>query len=378
MVVASAFISSFTVFGIAYSFGAFFDSMADDFGTGKGATALMFSITSAWYFGIGLITGRATDRFGPRVVLVVGAVFLGVGLLATSQVGSIWLGYVTYGLGAGTAVACAYVPMVATVSGWFVRRRTTAIGIAVAGIGIGTLTVAPLSEVLIDANGWRRAYVVLGLAGTAALLVASVLARRPPAPTDAAPVQLRRLARDRSFVVLYVATVLVSLALFVPFVFVKTYAIDEGVDAGPAAALVGVIGASSVLGRLGLGALGGRFGPAKLLQLSFALMATSFVLWLIAGDSLALLIAFTTVMGLAYGGFIALAPAVAASLFGTAGLGGLLGALYTAAGVGGLFGPPLAGELIDRTSYATAIVAAMVVTASASLVLFALPAAGAT
>ncbi len=40
---AAAFLSMFTVFGIVYSFGAFFDSMAKDFGTGKGATALMFS-----------------------------------------------------------------------------------------------------------------------------------------------------------------------------------------------------------------------------------------------------------------------------------------------------------------------------------------------
>src|SRR5688572_13287539 len=120
LVVGSTFLSTFTVFGIAYSFGAFFDSMAADFGTGKSATALMFSITTAWYFGIGPLSGKAVDRFGPRPVLAVAAVTLGGGLLATAQVQSIWIGYITYGLGAGTAVACAYVPMVATVGGWFV------------------------------------------------------------------------------------------------------------------------------------------------------------------------------------------------------------------------------------------------------------------
>ena len=51
---------------------------------------------------------------------------------------------------------------------------------------------------------------------------------------------------------------LLSSALFVPFVFIKTYATDDGIDAGPAAALVGIIGASSVVGRLGLAALGSR------------------------------------------------------------------------------------------------------------------------
>lgn len=137
--VAAAFVSTFTVFGVAYSFGAFFDSMADEFGTGRGLTALMFSVTTALYFGGGVVSGRFADRYGPRPVMVVGTVSLGLGLLATSAVGSIWLGYITYGLGVGTAVACGYVPMVAMVGGWFERRRTTALGIAVAGIGAGTL-----------------------------------------------------------------------------------------------------------------------------------------------------------------------------------------------------------------------------------------------
>ena len=66
----------------------------------------------------GFVGGPLADRFGPRIVLVVGAVMLGVGLLATSAVDSIWVGYFTYGLGVGTAVACAYVPMVATVGAW--------------------------------------------------------------------------------------------------------------------------------------------------------------------------------------------------------------------------------------------------------------------
>ena len=86
VVVAAAFLSMFVVYGIVYSFGTFFDSMAEDFGTGKGATALMFSITTAWYFGLGLVSGKAADRYGPRPILVVAAGVLGVALLLTSRV----------------------------------------------------------------------------------------------------------------------------------------------------------------------------------------------------------------------------------------------------------------------------------------------------
>jgi MFS family permease len=374
VVVGAAFLGMFVVYGIVYSFGAFFDSMAADFGTGKGATALMFSITTAGYFGLGVVSGRAADRYGPRPLMIAGAVTLCAGLLATSRVQSIWVGYLTYGVGVGIAVACVYVPMVATVGGWFTRRRTTALGIAVAGIGAGTLVLAPLSERLIDARGWRSAYVVLGIGGAALLLLAAIGARRPPVDLTQPSVPLGRIVRDRGFVILYVSIVLLSAALFVPFVFIKSYATERGIDDGPAAALVGIIGASSVAGRLGLGALGSRLDATRLMQLSYGTMAASFAIWLVAGDRYLLLLAFAVVMGVAYGGFIALAPAVTAVLFGTVGLGGVLGALYTAAGIGGLVGPPIIGTVIDGTSYAGGILVAMALSVASTIVLWMLPA----
>lgn len=374
IVVAAAFLSMFVVYGIVYSFGTFFDSMAEDFGTGKGATALMFSITTAWYFGLGLVSGKAADRYGPRPVLLVAAAVLGVALLLTSRVQSIWLGYVTYGVGVGVAVACAYVPMVATVGAWFVKRRTTALGVAVAGIGVGTLVVAPIAERLIDAHGWRTAYVILGAAGALLLLVASLGASRPPVTVVQEPVVLKEVARERGFVILYIAILTLSASLFTPFVFMKSYATDHGIDDGPAAALVGIIGASSVVGRLGLGGLGARLGATLLTQVSFAVLTLSFLIWLAAGESYAMLVAFSIVMGVAYGGFIALTPAVAAGLFGTVGLGAILGALYTAAAIGGLVGPPVIGTVIDDVSYSAGIILSMVITAVATAVLFLLPA----
>ena len=76
----------------------------------------------------------------------------------------LWLGYLTYGLGVGVGVACAYVPMVAVVGGWFLRRRNTALGIAVAGIGFGTVFGAPIAATLIAHLGWRATYVAFAIA----------------------------------------------------------------------------------------------------------------------------------------------------------------------------------------------------------------------
>ena len=336
--------------------------MADEFGSARSATALFFSITTFLYFGLGVVSGRICDRVGPRPVLAFGTVCMVAGLLLTSQVQSLWLGYLTYGIGVGIGVACAYVPMVATVGLWFERRRSAAMGVAVAGIGVGTLVVAPLAEILIDRRGWRDAYVVLA-AGTAVLMLVAMAGARRPSVIGGQPVAapLKEVIRgSRAFALMYLSTMLLVLALFIPFVFLGDYIDEKNID-GSAGLLVGLIGLSSVVGRLGLGALAGSFPSIRLYQGSFLGIALSLLIWLAAGQSYAVLVIFSIALGIAYGGFIALSPAVAADIFGPVGLGGVLGAIYTAAGVGGFIGPPVAGELVDRFGYPPTLISAVAV-----------------
>jgi MFS family permease len=362
VVVGAAFFSTFTVFGIAYSFGAFFSSMAEEFGAGRGATSLMFSITAFLYFSLGLLSGRAADRFGPRPVLVVGAVVMGVGLILTSLVDRLWVGYLTYGVGVGVGVACVYVPMVAAVGGWFERRRAIASGVAVEGVGLGTLLIARLAAELIASYGWRTTYVIFGIGGPAALALCLLGASRSPVRRgEAAPLRIGKAVRTSTFRWFYTSSLLMSMALFIPFVYLAAFAEEHGTDKVAAASLLGIIGGGSIIGRLGLAVLGDWLGRMRVLRGSFLLLAASFLIWLSAGASFKALFVFAIVMGIAYGGFIALSPAVTAEMFGLTGLGGVLGALYTAAGVGGLIGPPLAGMLIDFTnSYTVVIVSAAV------------------
>lgn len=372
-VVGAAFLSCFTCFGVSYSFGAFFDSMSDEFGSGKGMTALMFSLTTCFYFLGGVVTGRLADRFGPRRVVMVGALSMGIGLFLTSLVQAIWVGFITYGVGVGTATACGYVPMVAAVGGWFNKRRTVALGLAVSGIGAGTLICAPLAASLIDRYGWRTTYVIFAVGGAIALLLASIGAVKPPVVGDGGAVDLRALSRDRRFLTLYSASLITTMALFTPFVFVKTYATDRGVPSARAAALIGLIGASSIVGRLGLGALGAKIGPVRLMQASFGVMAGSYAIWLVADGRYGILVTFAIVLGVGYGGFIALSPAAVAVMFGTNGMATILGATYTGAGIGGLIGPPLAGAIIDGAGFNAGISYALITAVISTVVLYTLP-----
>lgn len=331
VVVASAFLAMFTVFGVAYSFGEFFGPMADEFGTSRSATALFFSITTFAYFASGIFSGRIADRIGPRPVVLFGAVAMVIGLLLTAEVSSIQLGYLTYGLGVGLGVACCFVPMVAAVGGWFQEKRTLALGLAVAGIGTGTLVLVPIIERVIEANGWRDAYRVFAVISGVLLVIAALGAHKPPG-SAAAPRPIREVIRGRrDFWVLYVSSLFISASLFMAFVFMADY-IDTTGASGSAAVLLGIIGIASIVGRLGLGALAGRLGILRLYQLSFLGLALSFAIWIIADTSYALLIAFAVVLG----------------------MGGVLGALYTANGFGGLIGPPLMGRIIDSSGHTAA------------------------
>ena len=368
VMVAAAFAGMFTAFGIAYSFGAFLQPMADEFGASRGTTSVFFALTSLTYFGLGALSGVAVDRYGPRRVLLVGAVALGGGLAATSQAGELWIGLVTYGLGVGTAVACAYVPMVAVVGGWFERRRTLAIGVAVTGIGLGTLTVAPLAAALIGELGWRDTHLLFGLVGAAVLGVCALVVARPPVHTGPAVLTLGQAVRDRDYQRLYVAMALMGIALFVPFVHLPGYAEQSGADDVAAAALVGVIGGASIAGRLVLGAVAARTGVSRAFRGCFLAMGGSFALWLVGG-SYWVLVVFAVVLGVGYGGFVAIGPAVVAERFGTPRLGGLLGVLYTSVGIGSAFGAPLAGAAIDASgSYLPAVVGCLVLGLAAYLV----------
>jgi MFS family permease len=361
-VAGAAFMSMFTVFGAVYSFGAFFEPMAREFRTGQGLTSVLFAVTAFCYFSLGAVSGAVADRVGPRRVVLVGAVAMGAGLALTALAPRFWVGCVTYGLGVGVGAACGYVPMVAAVGGWFERRRSLAIGIAVSGIGAGTLVVPPLAALLIERLGWRQAYLAMAAACFVVLAACGLAAEAPPIRAPAAR-GLGRIVRTRPFALLYAMGLFSGFALFLALVHIVPYALRMGSPALSAAGLVSVVGVGSVAGRLILGGAADRLGPVTAFRLSMGILLLSYVLWL-AAPGYPLLAGFALALGVGYGGWVALSPSVMAALFGPEGLGGSVGALYTSAGIGALLGPPFAGFVVDVTGdYRPAIISAIALAA---------------
>ena len=336
-------------FGISYSFGAFFDEMAADLGASRSATATVFAITTFLFFGFGIVSGPLSDRYGPKRLLLAASVIMGGGLVLTSRVDTLWLGYLTYGIGVGLGGGLYVTPGFAVVGAWFDRSRAMALGVASAGSGLGTLVLVPTANRLIGAYGWRTAYLILGCVAFVVLVTASAIVERPPvAPPARGDHPLRAATTTRAFRLLFVSGLLMSLALFAAFAFVVPFAEDRGVSSNAAALLVSIVGASSVAGRVALSGLVRRWGPLRLYQACLAVQPFAYLVWLTADGRYVLLAVFAGLLGLSYGGYVALGPTVIADLFGVVGLGALLGVLYFGSALGGLGGPPLAGVLAER------------------------------
>jgi OFA family oxalate/formate antiporter-like MFS transporter len=374
-VVAGTFAVTFVGFGCAYSFSAFLISLQHDFSASRGSVSLVFSLAGFFYFGLGVVTGPLADRWGSRRLAVIGMILTGIGLGFASVARTLIEVYAAYGLGVGLGIGCSYVPAVGAVQRWFVRRRGFASGLAVSGIGVGTLVVPPLAAFMIETVGWRETYLVLGAfavvigAGMALLIEDDPRGRSlspdgdplPPGQSLAAAtgVPIGKAITSRRFLGLYAACAICSFGLFVPFVHLVPYALDHGVSQSAAVLLVGAIGVGSTAGRFFLGGLADRLGRPLSFLVMFVGMGLSFVIWLFS-TNLWPLAAFAFVYGVFYGGFVALAPAVVIDYFGGRYASSIIGILYTSVAFGTLIGPSAAGFAYDVSrSYTLPILASI-------------------
>ena len=260
-VVAGTFAITFIGFGNAYSFGAFLPSLQHDFAASRGSVSLVFAIAGFLYFGLGVISGPLADRWGARRFAVIGMVLIPIGLALASVARSLIEVYAAYSLGVGLGIGCAYVPAVAAVQRWFVRRRGFASGLAVSGIGVGTLVAPPVVAILIEFLGWRGTYLALGIFTLVAGVGLAFLIEDDPRkrglapdgevmspgaqPPPAAATGVWSIITSPRFIGLYGACFICAFGLFVPFVHLVPYALDRGIPQTSAVLLIGAIGVGS-------------------------------------------------------------------------------------------------------------------------------------
>ena len=383
VIVAAGCLILLVEWGCHYSYGVFFTELCADFGWTRAMVSGAYSLGFLWHGIIYFVAGSLNDRYGPRLTLMISAVIMGIGYALMSVIEAPWQLYIFYGIVIGTGVSFGFLPVTSTVSRWFVKRRGTALGITMAGIGIGTLVLAPFAQFLITKFDWRTSYLILASLVVVVVLPVSRLMRLDPSEKGLLPYgreeiateneqrgnslssevsfSLKQATRTSQFWLLAVMYASYPFAVQMVMVHLKAYAVDFGIAEMTAVAALGLIGAGNITGRIVIGSLSDKIGRKACFLVAYLLMAVM-MLWLLKARQPWQFYLFSVVFGFGHGSLVPLFPAVIGDWFGTKSHGSIFGMLGVALGIGGAIAPLLAGYIFDtKGSYDIAIIIGAVV-----------------
>jgi MFS family permease len=371
--------------GLYFSFSVFLVPLVEEFRWSRGLTAGALSLSTIVQGVLAPIAGILVDRFGPRRVILTGAVLLSGASLLGATVRTAWELYLYTGvLAAAGLVGLGPVPMGVLLSRWFSERRGRAVGVAFSGMGFGVFVTGPLAQWLIASLGWRIASAVLGVSALCILVPIVWVGARDPQPRHderAGPADRGHRAHwavdstlghalgTRAFWALWLAYLFTPLAVFPVTTHQVAFAIDRGFQPLLAAVAFGVMGLMSIVGRVSFGLAADRFGGALAATTSFGCTA---------GGALALLaletdpragwlVAYALLFGLGFGARGPIITAMASDLFGGRRFGVIYGALNLGNGLGGAIGPWFGGVVHDvMGSYRVVFLASVIFSALGS------------
>ena len=364
IIVAAGLIIMLIIQGSFTSFGVFFNPIISEFGwlraTISGAPSIAFVFMGFGY----IIMGALSDRFSPRIALMVGALVFGAGYLLMSQLGAVWQLYLFYPL-VGIGVSASDVVILSTIVRWFVKKRGIMTGITKTGTGLGILIMPLLASYFVSHYGWRNSYIILGILVMVITITVSQFLRRTPEQMGLLPDGELKMVESYSNMAttglsfaeavrtsqLWMTCAL-SLSMFccvqVVIVHMVPHAIDNGISELSAAGILSIIGGTSILGRVAMGYASDRIGSRLALIVCCSSFIVSFV-WLLWARELWMLYLFALVYGFGHGGLFAIVSPLVATMFGIRSHGTLLGIVFCCGNAGGAVGPLMAGYIFDIT-----------------------------
>jgi MFS family permease len=298
--------------------------------------------------------GSLSDRFGPRAVVLTGAIALAVSIALAAQATSLLAFQLIFGFLVGGSAAAIFAPMMACVTGWFETHRSLAVSLVSAGMGMAPMTMSPLVAWLVSTTDWRTALEIVAAIAALLMIPAALLVRRPPAliRVDAATTKTEpqsgmsvgEALRSPQFVVLVTTNFFCCATHSGPIFHTVSYAVSCGIPMMAAVSIYSVEGLAGMGGRIAFGLLGDRFGAKRvlvsgLLLQAFGALAYAFVRDLWAFYSVA------TAFGFIYAGVMPLYAVLARENFPLRMMGTVIGGTAMAGSLGMAAGP-LAGGLI--------------------------------
>jgi MFS family permease len=378
MVAAASIILSLQ-WGCIDTYGIFLTELCGDLDWTRTAVSGAYSLFAIVSCLVGVIAGRLNDRYGPRLILMISIIVMGVGYALMSTLDALWQLYIFYGVIVAIGASFGWVPAISTVSRWFTRKRGAALGATEAGIGIGSFIMPPLAQFLIIKFGWRASYSVLaGLLFIIGLPVTRLMRLNPSEKglypdgiketteskrnsnliSDTADFTLRQAIRTKEFWLLFALYTIAALPFGI-LIHLKAYMISFGISEMTAATTIGISSGAFAVGALVISKLSDRIGRKVPLFISLLALAVM-MLWLMKAREPWEFYLFSIISGFGWGGTV-LFPAIIADWFGMKSHGSIYGVIDIGWGFGGGIAPLLAGYIFDTTGdYELAIVMAAI------------------
>ena len=355
VIVGAGAVMTCMALGAMFSLAIFLEPITSDTGWSRtgisSAMTLNFIVMGLGGFG----WGAASDRFGARPVVLIGAVLLGLALVLAGRATSLVEFQLIYGVLVGLAASAFFAPMIATTMGWFEEnRRGLAVALVSVGMGVAPMTISPLARWLISASDWRTAMFYIGVLAWALLLPAALLIRRPPEvgqggmdlAGDGGDMTAGQALRSPQFLVLGFTFFACCAAHSGPIFHMVSYAMACGIAPMAAVSIYSVEGLAGLGGRILFGTMADRLGVKQVLIAGLLIQAAVIPAYLLA-NQVGTFYALAVIFGGTYGGVMPLYAVLARNYFGQRILGTVLGAATMLSSMGMAFGPLAGGWVYD-------------------------------
>jgi len=378
IIVAVTFVTMAVGVNARTAFSLFFPPIISEFGWERGVTAGAFSFGFVVSGAVSPLIGRLMDRAGPRAVMELGVALMGGGLLLAPLTTQPWHLYLTIGVMVGAGSVClGYSGQSLFLPNWFIRRRGLAMGIAFAGVGIGSVTLLPWVQHMIEATGWRTACTAMGLLVLIALAPINLLLRKRPediglepdgddAPSATSPTPvsnivdavwagtdwtLRRALRTARFWWIALGYFCGLYIWYAVQVHQTKFLLDIGFSANVGVWALGVVSLLGIPGQILLGHVSDRVGREWIWTASCLGFAICFacLIALKYAPTLPLVYLMVFTQGALGYGLTSIMGAVVLEIFQGRHYGSIFGTIMLVALGGGAAGPWITGALHDLT-----------------------------
>ncbi len=347
--------------GAVYAYSVFKKPLEELFKISATQGNLPYMIFLAVFSIFVFLSGKFLDKFGPKIVMIIGGIVVGIGWMITYFATSISMVVVTYGIIGGAGVGIVYGGPVSVATRWFPDKKGLAVGLSLLGFGASAFVTAPLAKSLIVSYGPLKAFGIMGIAFLIVTVILSMLMKFPPAgykpkgwtppATTAGTKSLTTgdMLKTASFYGLWICYTLGSTAgLMAIGISAPVGREIIGLDMGTAATLVMVFAVFNGIGRPIFGALADKITPRWAAVISFIIILLASLMMLVAGKgSIGLYAVAFCGFWLCLGGWLAIGPAGTASFFGIEGYAQKYGVMFSAYGLGAIIGGIISGSAKD-------------------------------